>query len=219
MIHSLPSIHSNEKITRDKAEIGRSPSSSSRFRELVRKKPKEAIDADQRQPPSLFALIQQDLKDTESNHKHAISSTCALAPSVATTSSTLKTTSITALPNDAPWQAVLENASQGITHLLAEKMQETTLTLDGPLFAGTPLAGVKVIVREYSTAPLAFNIHFACGPAALAYLEPHLRTLTSFFQNRRYPFSVHSVDADLGDGIPPPITREKDDERHEEPRG
>jgi len=120
------------------------------------------------------------------------------------------------------WQVILESASQGISHALAEEMTETTLNLDGPRFAGTPLAGTKLIVREYSTAPLAFNIHFACSPVGLAFLQPQLKTLSTLFQSRRYPFSIHSVDADLGDGVPTPIARDMgsgDDGQHERRQG
>ncbi len=119
-------------------------------------------------------------------------------------------------------RAILENASQGISHIYAKDIQETTLTLDGPRFTGTPLEGVKLIVREYSTAPRAYNICFVCVPAGLAYLQPHLMTMRTFFQNRKLPFSIHSIEADLGDGIPSPIDRasdSSDDQEHEESRG
>lgn len=126
--------------------------------------------------------------------------------------------SVSGLPATAPWQSVLECATQGISHIQREDLKETTLTLDGPLFANTPLAGVKMTVKEYSTAPLAFSIHFACAPHALNFLQPHLKTLSSLFQNRRLPFSIHSIDADLGDGVPSPIQKDKGDDE-EEPRG
>lgn len=126
--------------------------------------------------------------------------------------------SISGLPATAPWQSVLECATQGISHIQKEDLQETTLTLDGPLFANTPLAGVKMTIKEYSTAPLAFSIHFACAPHALNFLQPHLKSLSSLFQNRRLPFSIHNIDADLGDGVPSPIQKDKGDDE-EEPRG
>lgn len=217
MTHSLPPLHQTEKTSRHKVDNHRG-TNSSRFRELVRKKPKEAIDADRgshSSHPSLYAMIQQkraEIPDEDSSVSGIIQACSGLAPS----STNLEATSVNALSIDAPWDAVIEQATQGITHLLAEKMRETSLMLTGPLFAGTPLEGTKIIVREYSTAPLAFNIHFACHPDALAHLQPHLKKLSSFFQNRRYPFSVHSIDADLGDGIPPPI--EKDEERGREGR-
>ncbi len=227
MIHSQPPIHPTHH-TREKADSGRLPSSPSRFRELVRKKPKAANDEEHkdRSPPSLFALIQHESKETDLSDEQVVNhagleAVSLMAPGVPNPRSALLAEHALSGLSPAPWQnAIVENATQGITHILAEEMKETSLTLNGPLFANTPLAGVKVIVREYSTAPLAFNVHFACAPLALDYLQPHLKTLASLFSSRRYPFSIHSIDADLGDGIPPPIQREKDeDQQHEEAGG
>lgn len=119
-------------------------------------------------------------------------------------------------PHLAQASAIVEAATQEITHIVKHSVQETTLTLDGPLFANTPLAGMKMTLREYSTAPLAFNIHFACAPHALNYLQPHLKTLATLFQSKRSSYAIHSIDADLGDGVPSPIDSETGDkEQHE----
>jgi hypothetical protein len=145
------------------------------------------------------------------------STSVPLSPSLLSTTFIQDTaTPLASLPSTSPWLFILESASQGISHLVMNNVNETTLTLNGPLFINTPLEGVKVIVREYSTAPQAFNIHFVCSPLALSYLEPHLKTLSSLFQNRRYPFSIHSVDADLGEGIPPPVQRDKENDQQQE---
>jgi len=239
MIQPYPTLDQTYKPQRDKAESERP---SSEFSELVRTTPVEAIDADKKSGPSLFELVQseegelsleegiaeflaelpRDLLESDQEDEEIsvaaldmptmpIAGAPYIAPAVLSEISAVK-----GAASSTPLQAVIECAAQGITHIVTNGLQETTLILDGPLFKHTPLSGVKLTVREYSTAPLAFNIHFECAPAALAYLQPHLKTLTTVFQSQKQSFSIQSVDADLGDGIPPRVKRDKDDEDEKE---
>ncbi len=220
MIHHPLLVPSNREPARK--EESEHSHRSSRFRDMMRKVTKKSAnqheDPDSSQsllpPPSLFALIRQDLLEAEEKNLHS-DPVCAALSAPLTTSSDVDPIIGSQEPSPV-WSTILESASHGISHVLAEEITETTLQLDGPLFAGTPLEGTKLIVREYSTAPLAFNIHFVCAPVGLAYLQPQLKTLSTLFQNRRYPFSIHSVDADLGDGVPPPIERTGDDQEEKE---
>lgn len=191
----------------------------------TRVSPQSAFEQTTLEPTAkLKKAIETETSDAKSSEKSVQAAAQVPVPSMSQVSATPSVRSsipaANGLPATMPWQGILESASQGITHVLKKDVKETTLTLDGPLFANTPLAGVKMTVREYSTAPLAYNIHFACAPHAMHYLQPHLKTLATLFQSRRSPFSIHSVDADLGDGIPSPIEKETgDDQQHEEERG
>ncbi len=221
MIYPHFSVNTHDKAPRERVESKRSSSSS--FRELLRKQSKKAAsDEDQHSHPSLFAMIEQEARQQaaakEDSYKPLqVSAELPLSPSLLSATFMQNTAApLASLPATSPWLFILENASHCICHLLKENLKETTLTLNGPMFANTPLEGAKLIVREYSTAPLAFNIHFVCVPIALSYLMPHLKTFSSLFQNRRYPFSIHSVDADLGEGVPAPVRRNKEDDQQQE---
>lgn len=98
-----------------------------------------------------------------------------------------------------------------ITHSSGET--ETTLFLDNPtsLFCGT-----RITVREFSTAPKAFNVEIASSPAAIAAIEAGKNDLMAAFQNGKFPFSIHRFDTQLQDVEERPLFHRKEPSQNEQ---
>ncbi len=115
--------------------------------------------------------------------------------------------SITALESLIP--ILVESTQSGITHLTDRGMKETWITLDGTRFTDTALEGVKLVIREFSTAPLAYNVELRCSPTSLAHLQSLLPSLTAAIQQEHHSFVIHKIDAYLHDSPPPLIHRKE----------
>jgi hypothetical protein len=79
----------------------------------------------------------------------------------------------------------------------AAGISETTITLDSPGFAGSLFYGAEITVREYSTAPKAFNIHFSAGADAIALFNTHASDLMAAFQNDHSAFKLNRLETHL----------------------
>ncbi len=99
---------------------------------------------------------------------------------------------------EADW--IVSEATAAITHCIDSGVKETTLRLEGAHFQTSPLYGTEIVITEFSTAPLAFNVEFRCSPTALAFLQPHLPGLAAAFHlTPKREFSFNRIDASLED--------------------
>ena len=74
---------------------------------------------------------------------------------------------------------------------------ETTIHLISPEFANSQLFGSQVIIREYSTAPLVYNIEFMGNPQAARLFQKNLNQLRSAFNDPKYRFRVNRLEASI----------------------
>jgi hypothetical protein len=76
-------------------------------------------------------------------------------------------------------------------------VRETTINLTSERFANSIFFGAQIVIREYSTAPRAFNIEILGTQRAVAHLQGHIAALNSAFQRIEYNFSINRVDVSL----------------------
>lgn len=72
-----------------------------------------------------------------------------------------------------------------MTVMSTSGIRETTVNLSAPQYASSPFFGAEIVVREYSTAPLAFNISINASPEAVGLLNDNVGALMQSF---RYGF-------------------------------
>jgi hypothetical protein len=74
---------------------------------------------------------------------------------------------------------------------------ETVIDLSAEKFASSVFFGSQIIIREYGSAPLAYNIQINSSPQAMALLEKNAATLMAAFQHGNYNFRVHRLESGL----------------------
>lgn len=74
---------------------------------------------------------------------------------------------------------------------------ETVIDLSAEKFASSVFFGSQIIIREYSSAPLAYNIQINGSAQAVALLEKNAATLMAAFQHGNYTFRVHRLESGL----------------------
>lgn len=90
-------------------------------------------------------------------------------------------------------------------------VNETVINLNAQKFASSVFFGTQIIIKEYSSAPLAYNIEINGSPQALALLERNSAALMAAFQHGNYAFRVHRLESGL--------LEEKPKVRRKEPTG
>ena len=88
-------------------------------------------------------------------------------------------------------------------------VNETVINLNAQKFASSVFFGSQIIIQEYSSAPLAYNIQINGSAQALALLERNSATLMAAFQHGNYAFRVHRLE--------PGLLEEKPKVRRKEP--
>jgi hypothetical protein len=95
---------------------------------------------------------------------------------------------------------------------------ETTLFLDNPasIFYGT-----KITIREFSTAPKAFNVEITSFTPAINAIESGRNDLLSAFQNGNFNFSIHRFETFIHSEERPVLHRKgsSDDDNQERKGG
>jgi hypothetical protein len=107
---------------------------------------------------------------------------------------------ITPLSN-AHYESLLSETTLAISHTIQNGVKETSVRLDGLAFQGSSLYGVEFIIKEFSTAPLMFNIEFRGSETALSTLAPHFATLKAAFPQSE-GYAIHRIDASFEDSSP-----------------
>jgi hypothetical protein len=178
-----------------------------RFRELLQVHPNE----ENPQEKNLFNLVEEEeeeklmdgpggipisLNPTSSSPAKKVEKTDRIAGAPAVSRSFL------AVPSNFATAPILHPLSPEI-ELIFEKMAssmivmsssgevETTLFLDNPnsIFYGT-----TITIREFSTAPKAFNVEITSFTPAIQAIESSKNDLLSAFQNGNFNFSIHRLE-------------------------
>jgi hypothetical protein len=116
-------------------------------------------------------------------------------------------------------EALFEKMASSMILMCSSNETETTLYLDNPHFASSVFFGSKITIREFSTAPKAFNIEIASSPAAIAALEAGKQDLLAAFQQGNFNFSVHRIDSHIQEERPVFHRKESRDHDHRERKG
>lgn len=98
---------------------------------------------------------------------------------------------------DAQTLALFEKMVSLISILKDTGVTETTLHLNTPEFANSQYYGAQIIIREYSTAPLTYNIEFIGNPLAADLFRRNLPTLRSAFDDPKLRFRIHRLDTSI----------------------
>lgn len=192
-----------------------------RFRELMKVMP-----TDERSQKNDICKNRHEDEDEEEENNLSPAPFAAL-PAILTPQDLQKQTSTTSL---APCSLVLETASSMVSapgiEALFERMAsemlvmcssgetETTLFLDSSHFASSIFFGTEITIREFSTAPKAFNIEITSTSAALAVLDAGKQGLLAAFQNGKFNFSVHRIDTLVKQNEDRPVLHRKESGDH-----
>ncbi|MBS0614989.1 MAG: hypothetical protein JSR58_00365 [Verrucomicrobia bacterium] len=113
------------------------------------------------------------------------------APAITSTPLFLAPTTASSLFfENAEIQQLFERLGLAMTVLHESGITETTVHLSGPEFP--TLSGTEIIIRQYSSAPLMFNIEFV--GQNLAAVEQNIPQLMNAFQAGNYNFKVHRIE-------------------------
>ncbi len=82
--------------------------------------------------------------------------------------------------------------------MTAGGISETTIHLDSAAFANSIFAGASIVIREFSTAPKAFNVEFQGNAQNTALFQANVTDLLAAFQNGNYNFKINRIDTSLG---------------------
>ncbi len=94
-------------------------------------------------------------------------------------------------------QALFEKMASAMIVMQTSGEAETTLFLDSPQFASSIFYGTQITIREFSTAPKAFNVEIISSPSAIGVIDPCKNDLLSAFQNGHFNFSIQRFDTFL----------------------
>ncbi|HEY2810743.1 MAG TPA: hypothetical protein VGJ00_05090 [Rhabdochlamydiaceae bacterium] len=95
-----------------------------------------------------------------------------------------------------------------ISVMSASGVTETVVTLNAPKFASSVFFGAQIIIHEYKSAPLAYNIQINGTPEALSLFQGNAQDLMAAFQYGNYAFRVNRLETGLL--AKPPLVRRKE---------
>lgn len=81
--------------------------------------------------------------------------------------------------------------------LASSRETETTFFLDSPQFHHSVFYGTRITIKEFSTAPKAFNIAIGTSALALAHLEANKSALLEAFEKGNFNFSIGRLDTEI----------------------
>ena len=93
--------------------------------------------------------------------------------------------------------ALFEKMLSQIFIMQANGINETTIHLNTPEFASSIFAGAQIVIKEYSTAPLAFNIEFLGSPQNSLYFEQNIASLRAAFASEDRKYSINRIESRL----------------------
>ncbi|MBS0620227.1 MAG: hypothetical protein JSS61_02060 [Verrucomicrobia bacterium] len=197
-------VHSRDALQRTLRPIedaSRTLESDDDFRRLMK-----VDEISEEQPEkNLYELIEEE---------HAAGIAPCPAPSILLTTPTAQAVASTTLP--ASLEALFEKTASAMLVMHSQQETETTLFIDHPdsLFCGT-----RITIREFSTAPLSYNIEIGSHPALLATLELHKATFLAAFQRSNFPFSIHRLDTHIEQVEDRPVFHRKESDDHKQEEG
>ncbi len=105
--------------------------------------------------------------------------------------------------------ALFERMVGVMTIIKTTGITETVMTLNARQFASSVLYGSQLVIREFSTAPTAFNVEFIGSPAALALIQPNIASLLGAVQQGNFNFTINRFDVKLGSTEKPIFSRKE----------
>jgi len=94
-------------------------------------------------------------------------------------------------------EALFEKMAGTMLVLSSSNETETTVFLDSPQFNNSPFYGTRITIKEFSTAPKAFNIEIASSALALNAIDVHKPALLSAFAKGDFNFSIGRFDTEI----------------------
>lgn len=110
---------------------------------------------------------------------------------------TSKAASSQSIALSAEIEALFEKMAGTMLLLSSSNETETTLFLDTPQFDHSPFYGTRITIKEFSTAPRAFNVEIATSSVALAHLNAHKSALLAAFAKGDFNFSIGRLDTEI----------------------
>jgi len=92
---------------------------------------------------------------------------------------------------------LFEKMAGAMILLNSSEMNETTLVLDSPQFSASPFFGTEVSIKEFSSAPKAYNVSLSSTASALPILQAHLPELLAAFEQGDFHFKVHRLETEI----------------------
>jgi hypothetical protein len=112
-------------------------------------------------------------------------------------------------------EAIFEKMASCMIVMSSSNEVETTLVLDNPssIFFGT-----KITIREFSSAPKAFNVEIASFAQTIHMIESNKIDLLSAFQNGNFNFSIHRFETHIQNEDRPVLHRKESGDRDNQER-
>lgn len=161
-----------------------------RFKELMQPEQEEenALETPSEEGASLNALISQHL--------------CSMALGIQTEAGPAAVSPSTGSSHcsSSPGMEIaeiFEKMASTMLILSSSKETDTTLFLEGPKFTASVFFGTRITIKEFSSAPKAFNVEIVSHPAAINLLAEHKGALLSAFESGRFPFTIHRLETHL----------------------
>ncbi|HAZ15313.1 MAG TPA: hypothetical protein DCY54_01515 [Parachlamydiales bacterium] len=105
----------------------------------------------------------------------------------------------------------------GVMMVMAQSgVTETTLSLTAPQFAESIFYGSEIIIREYSTAPLQFNVEVRGNPEAVALFQANIPYIESSLRSGNYNFGIYRMETSLLRIEEKPVSEKKEGKRDRE---
>jgi len=93
--------------------------------------------------------------------------------------------------------AIFEKMISQIFIMQMSGVNETVLHLNTPEFSSSIFAGAQIVIKEYSTAPLIFNIEFLGSPQNTLYFEQNIASLRAAFASEDRKYSINRIESRL----------------------
>lgn len=93
--------------------------------------------------------------------------------------------------------ALFEKMVSVISILKDSGISETTIHLNTPEFENSQFYGAQIVIREYSTAPLAYNVELLGNPLAADLFKTNLPNLRSSLSDPKYRFRIHRLESSI----------------------
>ncbi|HEX2580063.1 MAG TPA: hypothetical protein VHK67_06660 [Rhabdochlamydiaceae bacterium] len=92
----------------------------------------------------------------------------------------------------------------------ASGVNETVIHLNTPEFSSSIFAGAQIVIKEFSTAPLAFNIEFLGSLQNSLYFEQNIASLRAAFASEDRKYSINRIESRLLSKQEKPLFRRKE---------
>ncbi len=153
-------------------------------------------------------IVSEEIKDKEEEKitfKKQQSSQQAAEAAILPASSSLGPLFIAPAPESAPAYTLLkpevlalfERMVSQIVIMQTNSVNETTIHLNTPGFASSIFANAQITIREYSTAPLIYNIEFLGTEQNSLYFQQNIPGLQAAFASEKRNFTIHDIKSGL----------------------